>query len=130
MANSPFGFHLGSGRYDGAMTLIRALALCLLACAPAAQAQEVAPQIIEQFRPLPLHQVAAAVSERYAGRLLAADTRAPRPEERDLGAELVYQFRLVTPQRNLLDIRIDARTGRFLSVSGRGQLAARQATQQ
>lgn len=111
------------------MTLIRALALCLLACAPA-QAQDVAPQIIEQFRPLPLHQVAAAVSERYAGRLLAADTRAPRPEERDLGAELVYQFRLVTPQRNLLDIRIDARTGRFLSVSGRGQLAARQAAQE
>ena len=111
------------------MMPIRALALCLLTCAPA-QAQDVAPQIIEQFRPLPLHQVAAAVSERYAGRLLAADTRAPRPEERDLGAELVYQFRLVTPQRNLLDIRIDARTGRFLSVSGRGQLAARQAAQE
>ncbi|WP_374303195.1 PepSY domain-containing protein [Paracoccus sp. (in: a-proteobacteria)] len=47
------------------------------------------------------------------------------PAERDLGAELVYQFRLLTPQRNLLDIRIDARTGRFLSVAGRGQLAAR-----
>lgn len=110
------------------MTLIRALALCLLTCAPA-QAQDVAPEAIDQFRPLPLHQVAAAVSERYAGRLLAADTRPPRPEERDLGAELVYQFRLVTPQRNLLDIRIDARSGRFLSVSGRGQLAARRAAQ-
>ncbi|MFC3630740.1 PepSY domain-containing protein [Paracoccus angustae] len=110
------------------MTMIRALALCLLTCVPA-QAQEVAPETIDQFRPLPLHQVAAAVSERYAGRLLAADTRAPRPEERGLGAELVYQFRLATPQRNLLDIRIDARTGRFLSVSGRGQLAARQAAQ-
>ncbi|WP_295045571.1 hypothetical protein [uncultured Paracoccus sp.] len=107
------------------MTLIRSLALILLTCA-AAQAQDVAPQVIEQFRPLPLHQVAASVSERYAGRLLAADTRPPHPAERALGAELVYQFRLVTPQQNLLDIRIDARTGRFLSVSGRGQLAARQ----
>ncbi|WP_207102183.1 PepSY domain-containing protein [Paracoccus shandongensis] len=111
------------------MIPIRALALCLLFCAPA-QAQELAPEVIDQFSPLPLHQVAAQVAERYAGRLLAADTRPPRPEERDLGAELVYQFRLVTPQRDLLDIRIDARTGRFLSVSGRGQLAARRAAQE
>lgn len=37
----------------------------------------------------------------------------------------MYQFRLLTPQRNLLDIRMDARTGRFLSVSGRGQVQAR-----
>ncbi|MBL3673768.1 MULTISPECIES: PepSY domain-containing protein [Paracoccus] len=111
------------------MILLRALALACLTCAPA-QAQDVAPEMIEQFRPLPLHEVAAAVSDRYAGRLLAADTRAPHPHERDLGAELVYQFRLMTPQQNLLDIRIDARTGRFLSVSGRGQLAARQAAQQ
>ena len=111
------------------MMLIRALALCLLACVPA-QAQEIAPEVIDQFSPLPLHRIAAAVSQRYSGRILAADTRAPRPEERDLGADLIYQFRLVTPQRNLLDIRIDARTGRFLSVSGRGQLAARQAAQE
>lgn len=110
------------------MILIRALALCLLTCAPA-QAQDVGPGVTDQFRPLPLHRIAASVSERYAGRLLAADTRPPRPDERDMGAELVYRIRLVTPQRNLLDIRIDARTGRFLSVSGRGQLAARQAAQ-
>lgn len=129
MANGPFGFHLAFARYAAAMILLRALALACLTCAPA-QAQDVAPEMIEQFRPLPLNEVAAAVSDRYAGRLLAADTRAPHPHERDLGAELVYQFRLMTPQQNLLDIRIDARTGRFLSVSGRGQLAARQAAQQ
>lgn len=112
----------------------RALVLMLLSCG-SAQAQplttqDIAPDIgIAQFRPLPLHQVAELVADRYAGRLIAADTRPPRPEERDLGAELVYRFRLVTPQQNLLDIRIDARTGRFLSVSGRGQLAARRAAQ-
>ncbi len=105
--------------------MIRALALLLLSCAPAqAQAQEVAPAI-SQFRPLPFHELAAAVSERYEGRLLAANIRPPLPDERDLGADLVYQFRLLTPQRNLLDIRVDARDGRFLSVTGRGQLAAR-----
>lgn len=106
------------------MTLIRALALCLLSCAPA-QAQEVAPEAIDQFRPLPFHELAAAVSDRYEGRLLAANIRPPLPDERDLGAELVYQFRLLTPQRNLLDIRVDARDGRFLSVTGRGQISAR-----
>lgn len=105
------------------MTLIRALALFLLSCAPAL-AQDSAPAI-SQFQPLPFHELAAAVSERYEGRLLAANIRPPLPEERELGAELVYQFRLLTPQRNLLDIRVDARDGRFLSVTGRGQLAAR-----
>lgn len=120
-------------RYAGAMFLKRALVLTILSCAPA-PAQEapstIPPQaMIDQFQPLPLHEAAALVGQRYAGRLIAADTRPPEPFERDLGAELVYRFRLVTPQRNLLDIRIDARSGRFLSVSGRGQLAARQAAE-
>ncbi|MFC3167523.1 PepSY domain-containing protein [Paracoccus fontiphilus] len=107
------------------MVPIRALALSLLACAPVLAQDAVPRAAIEQFQPLPFHEIAAAVSDRYDGRMLAADTRPPLPAERDLGAELVYQFRLLTPQRNLLDIRIDARTGRFLSVAGRGQLAAR-----
>ncbi|SNR45696.1 hypothetical protein EYF88_07985 [Paracoccus sediminis] len=107
------------------MLPVRALVLFLLACAPA-QAQDGTPRDpIQQFSPLPLHEVAASVSERYDGRLLAADTRPPLPHERHFGTELVYRFRLLTPQQNLLDIRIDARNGRFLSVSGRGQLAAR-----
>lgn len=108
--------------------ILRALLLCLLPCAPAVGQdlpREMPPAVIDQFSPLPLHEAAAAIAARYEGRLVAADMRPPRPEERDLGAELVYRFRLVTPQRNLLDIRIDARTGRFLSVTGRGQLAAR-----
>lgn len=79
----------------------------------------------EGFRPLPLHQLAERVSGRYAGRLVAAETRPPTPSERDLGAELVYEFRLVTPDRNILNIRLDARTGRFLDVAGQGQLQAR-----
>lgn len=102
----------------------------MLACVPAG-AQQVAPEaVIQQFRPLPFHQIAAAVSDRYEGRFLAADARPPTPEERELGTELVYRFRLVTPQQNLLDIRVDARTGRFLSVAGRGQLAARKPVDQ
>lgn len=107
------------------MLPVRALVLFVMLSGPA-WAQDAAPHApIDQFSPLPLHQAAASVAERYDGRLLAADTRPPRPPERRFGTELVYQFRLLTPQDNLLDIRIDARTGRFLSVSGRGQLAAR-----
>lgn len=79
------------------------------------------------FRPLPFHRMAEAVGARYAGRLVAAETRPPHPSERALGVELVYAFRLLTPERNLLDIRLDARTGRFLDVSGRGQIEARRA---
>lgn len=76
------------------------------------------------FRPLPLHEVAKAVADRYDGRLVAADTHPPRPEERDLGAALVYEFRLLSPARQLLLIRVDARSGRFLEVAGRGQIEA------
>ncbi|MFV0386342.1 PepSY domain-containing protein [Paracoccus sp. (in: a-proteobacteria)] len=78
----------------------------------------------EEFRPLPYHELAERVEERFAGRLIGARTDRPKPEEAGLGAALVYEFRLVTPQRNLLRIRLDARTGRFLEVAGRGLVAA------
>ena len=81
------------------------------------------------FRPMPFHQIAEAVTARYAGRLLAAETRPPSPAERMMGAELIYEFRLLTPERNRLNIRVDARTGRFLEVAGRGQLQARRAAE-
>ncbi|MDP5308128.1 PepSY domain-containing protein [Paracoccus spongiarum] len=105
------------------------LIAALLAAAPvAAQAPAPAgppaPPPIAQFRPLPFHEIAERVADRYAGRMVAAETLPPRPAERDLGAELVYEFRLVTPQGNLLKLRIDARDGRFLEVAGRGQLQA------
>lgn len=79
------------------------------------------------FQPQPFHRMAEAVTARYDGRLVAAETRPPRPAERAAGVELVYEFRLLTTQRNILNIRVDARTGRFLEVAGRGQLEARRA---
>lgn len=79
----------------------------------------------EGFRPQPFHHIAEAAVARYQGRIIGAETRPPHPHERDLGAELVYEFRLLTPARNLLVIRMDARDGRFLDVAGRGQIAAR-----
>lgn len=79
----------------------------------------------DAFRPMPLHEAAARVAARYDGRLIAARTVPPTPEERALGADLVYHFRLLTAGRMALDIRIDARDGRFLDVLGRGQMQAR-----
>lgn len=78
----------------------------------------------EDFRPLPFHDLAERVNDRYRGRLLAAGMTRPTPHERALGAALVYEFRLLTPQGNLLKIRMDARSGRFLEIAGRGQLDA------
>ncbi|MCF3974512.1 PepSY domain-containing protein [Paracoccus salsus] len=82
------------------------------------------PVWADEFRPLPFHELAESLGDRYRGRLVGARIAAPRPWERDLGAALVYEFRLVTPQRNLLRVRMDARSGRFLEVAGRGQLDA------
>lgn len=82
-------------------------------------------QLIQAFRPLPFRELSRKVTERYAGRIIAAGTRPPHPKERDLGADLIYEFRLITPERHVLNIRLDARTGRFLEVAGRGQIAAR-----
>ncbi|MBW7057497.1 hypothetical protein KY389_12465 [Paracoccus bogoriensis] len=79
----------------------------------------------DAFRPMPLHEAAARAAARYDGRLIAARTLPPTPEERALGADLVYHFRLLTPGRMALDIRMDARDGRFLDVTGRGQMQAR-----
>lgn len=149
MGNVPFRFRWVGDKHDRAMTsLLRlaippaaavALSIAVLLPAAPAPAQD-APQGAHAtppteapaadpwgtgFRPLPLHQIARRVDARYEGRLLAAQMRPPRPPERDAGVQLVYELRLLTPQRNILNIRLDARTGRFLEVAGRGQLQAR-----
>lgn len=105
-------------------TILAALCAMLLAaalpipraCPGGAHAQD--------FSPKPFHELAQRVTDRYEGRLIAVRMMPPTPHERELGAALVYEFRLLTPHRNLLVIRLDARTGRFLEVAGRGQLQA------
>lgn len=113
--------------------LCRLLLILLLPAAPLAAQQPLPGDIAAatDVRALPFHLIAERVAERYAGRMVAARSDSPRPLEHALGARLVYEFRLVTPQRNLLIIRVDAGSGRFLDISGRGQLLAlRAATRQ
>ncbi|MBC9245751.1 hypothetical protein H4P12_03265 [Paracoccus sp. 11-3] len=101
------------------------LILMTLVLPAAAQDTALTTQDIEQFRPQPFHEMAALVAQRYSGRMVAAQIQPPTAQERAMGASLIYEFRLVTTQRNLLNIRIDARDGKFLDVAGRGQLQAR-----
>lgn len=95
------------------------LALMILCAAPA-----LGQGLPQDFRPLPLHEAAKFVGQRYHGRLIAARLAQPTPHERSLGVELVEELRLLTPSRNLLLIRLDARGGRFLDVAGVGQIEA------
>ncbi|RNF35599.1 PepSY domain-containing protein [Paracoccus methylarcula] len=103
------------------------LASLLLLPLPVA-GQDIAPRseaAISAFRPLPLHEIAESVTNRYRGRIIAANIVPPHPFERRLEAQLIYEIRLITPQSNLLNIRLDARTGRFMEIAGRGQIEAR-----
>ncbi|WP_157935844.1 PepSY domain-containing protein [Paracoccus zhejiangensis] len=101
---------------------MRAILLALfLFSAPPALAQGLTET---DFSPLPLHEAMRIVGERYQGRLIAARLAQPNAHERGLGVELVEELRLLTPARNLLKIRLDARDGRFLEVAGRGQIEA------
>lgn len=96
------------------------IALVLLLCALPLRAEHADAD----FRPLPLHEAARLVGERYHGRLIGARLTPPTPHERGLGVELTLELRLLTPARNLLVIRLDARDGRFLEVAGVGQIEA------
>lgn len=77
------------------------------------------------FRVIPLHEAAARVTARFRGRLIAAQLRPPTLQERARGVELVHELRLLTPGRDVLLIRMDARTGAFLEVRGAGLTKAR-----
>lgn len=115
-----------------AMHRLAPILVSLLMMPVLAAGQDIAPRpeaTINAFRPLPLHEIAESVSARYRGRIIAADIRPPHPFERQLGAELIYEIRLITPQNNLLNIRLDARTGRFMEIAGRGQIEARKQTE-
>ncbi|MDH2325243.1 PepSY domain-containing protein [Cereibacter sp. SYSU M97828] len=67
---------------------------------------------------LPIDRALSVVAGRYEGRMIAAELT----EEDD---RAVYDFRWLTPQGNVLRIRLDAATGRFLLVDGVGQTEAR-----
>ena len=96
------------------------IALLLLALAAPLAAQPVQPQPL-----MPFHEVVKIVAQRFDGRVLAARVDQPRPYEFALGAEAVQQLTLLSPQGNILLIRLDGVTGKVLEVRGRGLTQAR-----
>lgn len=91
--------------------------------------EELAPEFHDMELPasqiLPLKQAFRIVERRFRGRLIAARLVPPLPQERARGVVLVHQMRLLTPARDVLVIRLDARTGAFLEVAGAGLTEAR-----
>lgn len=67
--------------------------------------------------------VLKTVGQRYQGRALSIEQIPPKHHERFLGE--VYEVRWLTPANNVLRIRIQAATGRFIEVDGIGQTEAR-----
>ncbi|KGJ06129.1 Uncharacterized membrane protein YkoI [Paracoccus halophilus] len=111
------------------VTLIAALLPALPASAekgrraiPEDQIEEWAPELSSrhdhEFRVIPLRRAAKIVAGRFHGKLIGARLTGPTPRERDMGVVLVQELRLLTPSRDLLRIRLDARTGEFLEVAG------------
>ena len=69
---------------------------------------------------IPLARAFAIVEERYRGRALDGTIVRGRKHEPDL----VYVISFRTDRGDILRIRLDAETGAFLEVAGRGQAEA------
>ncbi|MDS9467977.1 hypothetical protein RGQ15_10410 [Paracoccus sp. MBLB3053] len=82
------------------------------------------------LRVMPLQDAMHIAMARFHGRLIAARLRAPRPEEHERGVQLVHELKLLTRERDVLLIRLDAQTGAFLEVRGSGLTRARRSTRE
>lgn len=105
-ANGLFGFRLGFNQYSAGM-MLRIILLVLTLASPA-----VADDL------LPIGDAVDTVAARYQGRMIAAEVTEDDDRE-------VYDFRWLTPQGNVLRIRLDGITGQFLLIEGVGQTEAR-----
>ena len=83
------------------------------------------PPGAEELRVVPLRRAVEIALARFVRRVIAARLTGPLPGERERGVVLVQELRLLTPDRDVLRIRLDARTGAFLDVAGRGLAKAR-----
>ena len=83
-----------------------------LGAAAAAGNHDAARDAVRAGRSLPLGAIVNQVERRQPGRLLDADLN-------DRGGRLVYRLRWMTPNGNVLNMVVDARSGRVLSVKGK-----------
>lgn len=76
---------------------------------------------------LPMHKAVRLATRRFAARVLDIALEPAIPAEQAAGVDLVYRLRMVTHSRDVLDIRMDALSGRFIDVRGADLSAARRA---
>lgn len=74
---------------------------------------------------IPRHVAVSRAIDRFPGRVLDIAVVPPTPPERTAGIAAVYRLRLIVPPRDVLDIRMDASSGRFVDVRGANLAAAR-----
>lgn len=67
---------------------------------------------------LPMHQAVRLAAQRFHGKPLDIALIPARPAEAASGVLLVYRLRMLTGSRDVLDIRMDAVSGRVLELSG------------
>ncbi len=91
-------------------------ALLLALSALAVRADDPDPARLDAL--IPIGQAVDLVAARYQGRMIAAEI----VEEED---RPFYEFRWLTPQGNVLRVRLDGETGGFVLVDGVGQTEAR-----
>ncbi|MFV0409615.1 MAG: hypothetical protein ACK5LJ_07945 [Paracoccus sp. (in: a-proteobacteria)] len=90
------------------------IVLVLLAFSSATLAQPAGPGNL-----LPLHELVKIANDRFEARILAAKINSPEPFEYALGTDVVQELVLLTPQGDMILMRLDGETGRVLDIRGR-----------
>ncbi len=91
------------------------LLVVLTAAVPAAVAgdHDDARNAVQSGQALPLGAIVGQVKRQYPGRLLDADMGTGK------GGKLTYRLQWLTDKGNVLDVLVDARSGRVLNVKGK-----------
>lgn len=85
-----------------------------------------APAFAQDLSSISIMTAIENATARFSGDVVAADLAKGRENE----PEAVYSLRLLTPNGDVIEIRIDAETGAIIEASGRGLVDARKPPRQ
>jgi uncharacterized membrane protein YkoI len=94
------------------LRIVMVLLVAMTLSGAAAADHDAARDAVRDGRAQPLGAIVSQVQRRQPGRLLDADLN-------ERGGRLVYRLRWMTPNGNVLNMIVDARSGRVLSVKGK-----------
>lgn len=109
------------------LSAVLAAVLCAGVVQPAPASTPVPPLVLAQLQApsegmIDVRTAIDRVLARYVGTVIEAELKRGRPDEL---TDVVYELRLLTPQGNMLRLRVDAANGDILEVDGRGLTRAR-----